>query len=121
MWTVLELDLKTNMTTKDCLQGDGYGNGDGSGDGSGSGHGYGSGQGYGNGDGSGQGHGHGSGYGSGQGYGNGDGSGYGSGTKEKRKEIEKIILERIPDNELPLYLNIWEFQETRILLEKRLK
>ena len=51
----------------------------------------------------------------------GDGSGSGSSTKEKRKEIEKIILERIPDNELPLYLNIWEFQETKTLLEKRLK
>ena len=97
------------MTNLDKEYSSGYGSKDGSG------HGYGHGSGLSNG------HGFGHSYGNGHGHGDGDGSGAGDGTEEKRKEIERIILKRIPDNDLPLYLNIWEFPETRTLLEKKLK
>ena len=60
-------------------------------------------------------------HGSGQGNGNGQGSGYGYGSPSKRLKIELNILKNIPDSDLPLYLNIWEFQETRHALELRLK
>ena len=72
--------------------------------------------GSGSGSGSGYGSGSGSGYGSGDGY--GDGSGYGDG--DGRKKIELNILKNIPDRDLPLYLNIWEFQETKTEFHKRL-
>jgi hypothetical protein len=78
-------------------------------------------------DGSGDGYGSGSGYGYGYGYGEGDGSGYGSGSgsgcgaEEVRKEIELQILSRVPDRELPLYLDAWEFEETKVMFEARLR
>ena len=58
--------------------------------------------------------------GSGSGSGDGYGSGYGYGTEEKRKKIELNILSHIPDIDLPLYLNIWEFEETKMEFSKRL-
>jgi len=91
----------------------GYGSGDGSGYGesSGNGSGWGDGSGYGSGDGSGYGWGDGSGY----------GSGFGSGSDEERLKIEHNILKNIPDSRLPLYMDIWEFDEVRAKFNERLK
>jgi hypothetical protein len=52
-------------------------------------------------------------YGDGSGYGtgNGDGSGYGYGSE--RLKIEFQILRNIPEKELPLYMDIWEFEEVK--------
>jgi len=92
-----------------------YGSGSGSGDGDGSG--------YGSGDGSSDGSGYGSGYGSGEGYsdGSGDGSSIGSDDDEERLKIEYNILKNIPDSRLPLYMDIWEFDEVRAKFNERLK
>jgi len=73
----------------------------------------------GSGDGSGEGSG--DGMGNGSGYGWGDGSGYGSGYDEERLKIEHNILKNIPDSRLPLYMNIWEFDEVRAKFNERLK
>ena len=56
------------------------------------------------------------------GSGNGSGSRFwdGSGTEKERKKIELNILSHIPDIDLPLYLNIWEFEETKTEFSKRL-
>jgi hypothetical protein len=64
-----------------------------------------------------------SGYGfeNGSGIGYGFGSGSGSGYEEKRLQIELNILSHIPDSDLPLFIGIWEFEETKKLFEKRLK
>ena len=51
--------------------------------------------------------------------GSGYGSGYGYGSE--RKKIELNILDHIPDSELPLWLGIWEFDETKNLFEQKLK
>jgi hypothetical protein len=66
----------------------------------------------------------GDGSGSGGGYGSsgsGDGSGEGSGYEEKRLQIELNILSHIPDSDLPLFIGIWEFEETKKLFENKLK
>ena len=78
-------------------------------------------KGWGDGSGSGSGSGYGNGSGSGEGSGYGDGYGDGYGSEEKRKGIELNILKNIPDDELPLYFNIWEFKESKEELEKRFK
>jgi hypothetical protein len=93
--------------------------GDGSGRGSGDGCGRGNGDGWGWGSGWGDGSGWSSGEGSG--YGWGDGWGWGSGSTKERKKIELNILENIPKEELLLYMHGWEFEETKWLLEERLK
>jgi hypothetical protein len=81
------------------------------------------------GDGSGNGSGNGNEDGSGDGSGNwsmetgdshGNGSGYGTGNRTNRKEIELNILKHIPDRDLPLYIGIWEFDESRKMFEERL-
>jgi len=99
----------------------GDGHGSGSGVGSGSGDGSGIGSGYGSGDGSGRGWGSGSGSGNGYGSGDGSGSGYGSDSDEERLKIEYNILKNIPDSKLPLYMDIWEFDEVRAKFNERLK
>jgi hypothetical protein len=71
----------------------------------------------------------GSGYGSGDEYGSGfengsgNGSGFGDGFGEdsERQKIELNILSHIPDLDLPLFIGEWEFKETQVLFEKRLK
>ena len=87
----------------------------------GQGYGRGYGGGWGSGEGNGSGTGYGNGYGNGYGSGYGDGSGYGSGSEEERKKIELNILKNIPDIDLPLYLDIWEFPETKQALAERFK
>ena len=62
------------------------------------------------------GYGYGSGYG--EGNGSGDGWGSGSGTKEARKKIELNILKNIPEIDLPMFIDIWEFQENQNLFLK---
>ena len=63
------------------------------------------------------------GYGSGYGFGDGSGdsSGDSSGSEEKRLQIELNILSHIPDSDLPLFIGEWVFEESKSLLEKRLK
>ena len=94
-----------------------YENGSGSGEGSGSE--WGDGEGSGDGSGSGWATVGGSGDGSGSGYANG--SGHGSDSKEERLKIEHNILKHIPDSKLPLYMDIWEFDEVRAKFMERLK
>jgi hypothetical protein len=69
--------------------------------------------------GDGSGSGWGSGDGSGRGWGSGDGSGRGS--KEARLKIELQILSTIPNSDLPLWINCWEFDETQVKFENMLK
>jgi hypothetical protein len=96
------------------INGSGFGDGSGNWDGSGSGDGFG--------DGSGSGYGSGIGYGSRSGSGDGNGSGDGSGIgSSERLKIELNILSHIPDLDLPLFIGKWEFKETQVLFEKRLK
>jgi len=78
---------------------------------------------YETGGGSGNGSGYGDGYGSGHGSGDGSGhgSGDGSGSDEERLKIEHNILKNIPDSKLPLYMDIWEFDEVRAKFNERLK
>ena len=84
----------------------GWGEGNGSGSGINWGSGYGSGSGYGDG------------YGDGRGYGDGSGYGDGDGTEEARKKIELNILLNIPEIDLPMFIDIWEFQEIQNLFLK---
>ena len=63
----------------------------------------------------------GSGYGNGYGSGEGSGKGYGYGLEEERKKVELNILKNIPDIDLPLFLEGWEFEETKGRLTERLK
>ena len=62
------------------------------------------------------------GYGWGTGYcdgsGNGDGSGDGPGVYEVRKKTELNILKNIPEEDLPMFIDAWEFQETQNLFLK---
>jgi hypothetical protein len=69
------------------------------------------------------GYGDGSGYGSGSGggYGSGYGSGRGRGDEDERRKIELNILENIPSEELLLYMHCWEFEETKIKYQEKLK
>ena len=64
-------------------------------------------------------YGYGSGPSNGKGY--GDGTGIGKGYEEERKKIELNILENIPQEELLLYMHCWEFEETKIKYQERLK
>ena len=73
--------------------------------------------GYGSGYGSGDGSGDGSGYGSGYGYGYGNGSG----SESERLKIEMNILKNIPIKNLPLFIGIWEFDETKTAFSNKLK
>ena len=81
--------------------------------------------GQGDGDGSGwadiRGCGSGDGYGLGTGMGSGDGRGDGSGSDEGRLKVELNILSNIPDIDLPMFLDIWEFEESREVFWKRLR
>jgi hypothetical protein len=45
----------------------------------------------------------------------------GSGWGAERKKIELNILENIPSEELLLYMHCWEFEETKIKHQERLK
>jgi hypothetical protein len=63
----------------------------------------------------------GSGWGSSEGSGRGSGWGSGRGSTEERKKIELNILENIPQEELLLYMHGWEFQETKLKYQERLK
>jgi len=87
----------------------------------GSSYGWGDGHGYGNGSGDAFGSGYGWGSGSGHGFGFVEGSGFGNGSEKERLKIEHNILKNIPDSRLPLYMNIWEFDEVRAKFNERLK
>jgi len=77
--------------------------------------------GYGNGSGDEYGEGYGSGSGWGWGWGSEDGWGSGYGSNKERLKIEHNILKNIPDSRLPLYMDIWEFDEVRAKFNERLK
>ena len=83
--------------------------------------------GYGRGKGKGDGRGSASGWGIGCGEyiwgtcGGDKGEGDGTGIKEERQKIELNILKNIPDLDLPLYMNIWEFEKTKKVFYSRLK
>jgi len=62
-----------------------------------------------------------SGNGWGWGWGSGSGWGSGKGSNEERLKIEYNILKNIPDSKLPLYMDIWEFDEVRAKFNERLK
>ena len=47
--------------------------------------------------------------------------GDGWGSDKERLKIEHNILKNIPDSRLPLYMDIWEFDEVRAQFNERLK